>query len=70
MAKVFVRFERGRDDVIGPTYGPYDFVQVTYTELRTSPDGEALATYDNGDWNLVDAERDETVFSDFIIYSE
>lgn len=70
---VYIRFERGRDDVIGPTYGPYDFIQVTYGLVRASRNGEEteLATadkQDDGDWVLVDSERNETVFSDFIIY--
>jgi hypothetical protein len=73
---VFVRFERGRDCVIGPTYGPYQWVQVTYSELRASAadddNGElVLANFDtDGDWHLTDTERDETVFSDYIIYAD
>lgn len=70
--QVFIRFERGRDDVIGPTYGPYDFVQVTYSVIRADRDGEEieLAFYNgpDGDWHLTDNERDETIFSDFVIY--
>ena len=38
---LYVRFERGRDDIIGPTFGPYDFVQLTYDELRVEAGDEA-----------------------------
>ena len=65
----WVRFERGRDGVIGPTYGPYPFVQLTYTILRAGPNGGDIAVMQaDGDWILSDAEREDRVFSDAIIY--
>ena len=67
----FIRFERGRDDIIGPTYGPYDFVQITYALIRASRDGEEteLAYFGRDrDWHLKDKEAPEQVFSDAIIY--
>jgi hypothetical protein len=73
MNNLYVRFERGRDGIIGPTYGPYDFIQVTYDILRaTTPDGtEAeIAYHGPDDWVLVDDEREDREFSDYIIYSE
>lgn len=39
MKKTYVRFERGRDDIVGPTFGPYDFVQLTYRYLRAVTEG-------------------------------
>lgn len=68
---VFIRFERGRDGIVGPTYGPYDFVQITYGLVRASIDGQetelaAHSQFDD-DWTLLDHERDDTVFSDVII---
>ena len=70
MLDIFVRFERGRDDIIGPTYGPYPYVQVTYSVLRAGDDDNELAfRREDGDWQLIDTERDETIFSDFIVFS-
>lgn len=70
MRGTYIRFERSRDDIIGPTYGPYEFVQITYDYVRAWQDGveTELAHYNGGDWHLMDKERDETVFSDFIVY--
>ena len=42
---LYVRFERGRDDIIGPTFGPYEFVQLTYDQLRVGAEGETLAAF-------------------------
>lgn len=56
-----VRFERSdaameaaTDDIVVSylTVGPYEWVQATYGELRTAPDGDVLAYYygnDRGD---------------------
>ena len=79
-AKVYVRFERGRDDVVGPTLGPYEYVQVTYQLLRNDQ-GREIAVYDGDDWNLVDfvvhedgkielVKKPGEFYSDFIIYTE
>lgn len=77
MSNLYVRFERGRDEVIGPTLGPFDWIQVTYNTLVRAPDGELLAELGkDGDWHL---NKDETTpidsveriaepFSDFVIY--
>jgi hypothetical protein len=59
MSEIYVRFERGRDDIIGPTFGPYDFVQLTYEDFRAATqDGRdiRLGYYDQGndEW-LIDA---------------
>ena len=67
---VFIRFERGRDDVVGPTLGPFEWVQQTYQDLRVSPDGETLAQWvgNAGEWFIIDGEHAEEFYSDFVIY--
>lgn len=81
---VYVRFERGRDNVIGPTFGPFPFVQVTYNVVRYGPEGKDLAylSHLNDDWEINDweinmmapdpvktgNEGDDYNFSDFIVY--
>jgi hypothetical protein len=48
--KYYVRPETGQDDVIGPTYGPFDeFIQLTYTEIRVGPDGATIGYHDEED---------------------
>ena len=70
--KTWVRFERGRDDIIGPTFGPYDYVQLTYGTLRISPNGDDLAVKYNGDWHVIPEHQPEEGsgrhYSDVIIY--
>ena len=67
---VFVRFERGRDDVWGPTFGPFEWVQQTYRELRTAPEGAILAVWHSkaGEWFIVDGPHKDEFFSDFIVF--
>ena len=74
-ATTWIRFERGRDGVIGPTYGPYDFIQVTYDLVRASRDDNetelAMHGRIDGDWYLIDKKKHpETVFSDMIVWSD
>ncbi len=39
------------------TFGPFDFVQLTYEWLRVGPEGEHIAAVDrNGLWRLLDVE--------------
>lgn len=79
----YVRFERGRDDVIGPTFGPFDYVQLTYAGLRIPDDGrdpEIAFIEKDGDWHLTDhaltlrpvspgnGVPGETVYSDIVIF--
>jgi len=69
----FVRFERGRNDVMGPTFGPFEFLQQTYEELRISPDGETLAYWDEGanEWflNQKAGIHQGEFYSDFVVYT-
>ena len=63
--KVKIRFERGRDCVIGPTFGPYEFVQVTYALLRDDKDNDIACQYArDDDWTLIESGEK---YSDFII---
>jgi hypothetical protein len=81
MIKTYIRFERGRDGVIGPTFGPFDFVQLTYDELRVGRDGEPFALFDQtkGDWFIRyyegtakawGADTRKEPWSDIIIWGE
>lgn len=39
---------------VGPTLGPFEFVQVTYATVRVSPDGDEVAWLDSeGTWTLM-----------------
>lgn len=75
-SRVYVRFERGRDGIVGPTFGPFPFAQVTYSTLRVGPDGDDLAYLnDDGDWELrigtsapLQLWTGTIYFSDFIVY--
>ena len=77
MKNTYVRFERGRDGVIGPTLGPFDFVQVTYGEELRDDQGCVIAEYgtddgNNFDWWLTDRAQQvgfDNNYSDFIIYA-
>lgn len=52
---VAVTFSRYRDEVNGPTLGPFPWVQFTYRELRAGPEGEPIAFFGaDGDWHLQD----------------
>lgn len=68
--KTYVQFERGRDDVWGPLLGPFDWVQLTYGDLRIPEDGDTLAFFKkSGEWELTDlaGEYAGQVYSDLII---
>lgn len=68
----YVRFECGRDGIVGPRFGPYDFVQITYNVIRASLNGEEteLAEYDDGDWMLLPYMGVESIFSDVIVWGQ
>lgn len=68
---VSLRFERGRDGVIGPTYGPYDYVQITYTIIRIPGDRDIAFRELKGDWIVCDGgPNDGCHYSDIIIYED
>jgi hypothetical protein len=66
-----VRFERSADG-LGPddneaTFGPFEWVQLTYGSLRISPDGEDLAAMRDGAWHI---EWHDSPYSDVVIYDK
>lgn len=41
---MWVNFSHATDESVdGRNEGPYDFVQITYEQVRVSPDGDAIA---------------------------
>ena len=75
MNQIMVRFECGREDRIGEPFGPFPFVQQTYSWLRPGPDGEFdLAVHGvDGDWYIDHRfcrnEEDKLPWSDFVVYA-
>lgn len=66
-AKQMIRFECGQEDRVGEDLGPFEFLQMTYGDLRVGPTGdEVLAYFDNGWWITTDGQR----WSDFVIWGE
>lgn len=76
----WVRFERGRDDVTGPTFGPFAWVQQTYLGLHvdkapaTGEENAELASFDvdAGEWFLTEAagEHEGEFYSDFVVFCD
>lgn len=77
----WVRFEKGREDKVGPTFGPFPFAQLTYGTLRVGPNGDELAGIvldceHDGDWVLaqdapapaIKSEHKDINWSDAVIY--
>ena len=54
------------------TVGPFEWVQLTHEYLRISPDGEFLATLEDGDWHIEndDYACDRRDWTDAVIYAE
>lgn len=48
---VFVRFECGSEERSSTEYGPFEWVQLTYTSLRIPPDTD-FAHFVNDEWRL------------------
>lgn len=67
MKGTYIRFENGQEDRIGKDLGPFEWVQITYSIIRTDQDGDDLAFQNEDDfWILVD--EPEQLWSDVIIY--
>ena len=62
--KTTIQFVFGQENRESETFGPYDFVQLTYDALRVGPDGDReLATFRDGIWTT----DDNRIWSDVII---
>jgi hypothetical protein len=76
----YFRLECGQEDRISREFGPYDFVQITYSNLRVElNDDTVIAAYYDvaGEWKLneefldilgIDAVLSKSWYSDIIIY--
>jgi len=68
---VKIRFECGSEERMSPEYGPYEYLQATYSGIRTPDEGRdpEIAWWDAeaGDWLCV---IDGKHYSDFVIFSE
>lgn len=71
----YIRFERGRHGIVGPIFGPFEWVQLTYGHIRIGPEGEDFAFLDEpgGDWIIYDdvvlpQGHTDRHYSDVIIY--
>lgn len=62
----YVKFEYGQEDRWSEVYGPFPFVQLTYSSLRVGPEGEDFAGYHDGLWQAPDGKD----YSDVIIYAD
>jgi hypothetical protein len=60
----WVRFEDPRTGR-AKEFGPFPFVQLTYSVLRVGPDGDELAGFVRGEWELASGET----YSDVVISS-
>jgi hypothetical protein len=63
--QVMIRFENVHTDQIREV-GPFEFVQLTYADLRVGPDGDEYASNRAGDWVI---DGDQSVWSDIIIHA-
>lgn len=53
-----VQFEHRQEGRFSELYGPYTFVQLTYSTLRVGAEGEIeLATFMNGMWQTEDGKQ-------------
>ena len=69
MNTTYIRMENIPDALMSEDFGPFEYAQLTYSELRVSPDGESFAFYRNGYWYLVNDET-ATPYTDVVIWGE
>lgn len=73
MANMYVRFHTGRpgEEKESQVYGPYEYVEGTYSTLRISPNGDDLAFMNGeGEWEVMVGPNKDEVYSDFIVTSD
>ena len=71
--RYYFRLECGSEDRMSPVYGPFpEFLQLTYGELRTGPNGDFAAQYaTDGYWYVRASLGDETVgWTDIVMWGE
>lgn len=67
--KTYIRFECGSEDRESVCMGPYEFVQITYHELRDEK-GETIASMDSdARWFLYKEDATKEWWSDIVIYT-
>jgi hypothetical protein len=66
MSRVYITPQCGREDREGPTLGPFDYVQMRYTEL-IDQDNNTILFRSLGDWYIFGDNL--TPYSDIVIYS-
>lgn len=64
----FIRFEHIPEGRMSEDLGPVEWVQLTYDELRVSPDGESYAIYHDGYWWPVN--EPEVPYTDVVIWGK
>ena len=60
--QLFFRPETGCEDRMGSTYGPFEFVQLTYGELRIGPNGDPVMFFADGMWLFVPSNSQQITF--------
>lgn len=53
--RLYFRPETGCEDRFGKTYGPYEYLQLTYGELRISPNGDSAMGFVDNRWQFAPA---------------
>lgn len=80
---VYVQFECGQEDRVSPVFGPFRYIQQTYTSLRIDeePDGstDELARFaahvdgidtQDGFWHILRPGMEDEQWSDFIVHTD
>jgi hypothetical protein len=62
---IYVTFEYGQENRFSERFGPFLFVQITYSSLRVGEEGEEfLGQFSDGLWHC---SRDGQAYSDVVI---
>jgi hypothetical protein len=62
--RTYVRFEHVPEGRMTDDLGPFEWVQLTYNELRVSPDGGEFAVFAFGHWR----PKDGGIYTDIVIW--
>ena len=71
MTQFYIRPETISEDRFGNEIGPFKhFIQLTYNDLRSGPDGDPIAYMDKeGKWRFY-CQNPEIAWSDIVIYTK